>query len=101
LSHPGFEPLREFVSHEIKLMTSKYAQAFFKPNKEAQASRSKSYHVRFVTVGPQSDAQIKTTSKPSNRVTHCTENNATSTDKPGLTSKRHSGKPPLTCFVCD
>ena len=52
LSRPGFDSLREFVVHEIRMMTSDYAQAFFRSdNKEGQtSSRSKGYRVRQVTV---------------------------------------------------
>ena len=34
MSHPGFESLRDFVVHEIEMITSDYAQAFFKEEKE-------------------------------------------------------------------
>ena len=54
LSCPGFSSLRDFVIHEIKLMTSDYAHALFKSNKkdkEAQySSRPKGYRVHQVTV---------------------------------------------------
>ena len=52
LSHLGFESLREFVAHKIKMMTSDCAQAFFGcDDKHGQtASRSKNYRVCQVTM---------------------------------------------------
>ena len=52
LSHPGFESLRKFVAHEIKVMMSDCAQAFFGcDGKDGQmTSRSKNYRVRQVTM---------------------------------------------------
>ena len=52
LSRPGFDSLQNFVVHEIKMMTSDYAQAFFRSdNKEGQtSSRSKGYRVRQAAV---------------------------------------------------
>ena len=32
---PGFDSLRNFVGHELKIMTSVYAQTFFKQNKKS------------------------------------------------------------------
>ena len=51
LSRPGFKSLREFIAHEIKMMTSDCAQAFFGcDSKDGQStSRSKNYLVRQVT----------------------------------------------------
>ena len=55
LSRPGFDSLRDFVGHEIKLVTSDYAQVFFKSDnkdKEEQSSfHSIGYRVHQVTVG--------------------------------------------------
>ena len=30
LNHPGFDSLREFITHELSVVTSHYAQTFFK-----------------------------------------------------------------------
>ena len=58
LSRPGFESLREFIAHEIKMMTSDCAQAFFGcDGKDGQStSRSKNYCVRQVTVNSEVNA---------------------------------------------
>ena len=53
MSHPGFESLRDFVVHEINMMTSECAQAFFKDEKEGtreQSSGARDYRVRQVAV---------------------------------------------------
>ena len=61
MSEPEFESLREFVVHEIKMMTSECAQAFFKQD-EKDGSRetstgSKDYRVRQVVVGMENNSR--------------------------------------------
>ena len=54
LSRPGFESLRSFVVHEIDMMMSDYAQAFFKDEKDSsreQPFNSRELPVRQVVVG--------------------------------------------------
>ena len=60
LSEPGFDSLREFDVHEISIMTSEYAQAFFKQDekdgsREASAG-SKDYRVRQVVVRTENES---------------------------------------------
>ena len=54
LNQPGCESLREFVVHELNLMTSDYAQSFLKSDDKDRASGScnghRALHVRQVTV---------------------------------------------------
>ena len=53
MSHPGFEFLRDFVVHEIDMMTSECAQTFFKDEKEGtreQSRGARDYRVRQVAV---------------------------------------------------
>ena len=64
LSEPGFDSLREFVVHKISMMTSEYAQAFFRQDekdgsREASAG-SKDYRVRQVVVGTENEPQVRT-----------------------------------------
>ena len=93
LSRPGFDSLREFVVHEIRMMTSDYAQAFFRSdNKEGQASsRSKGYRVRQVTVSADNTrdnghgkTEIKATGEK--LLSYC--------------NRRSTDKPLPACFVC-
>ena len=54
LSRPGFESLHCFVVHEIDMMTSDYAQAFFKDEKDSSREQSFNFRelrVRLVAVG--------------------------------------------------
>ena len=94
-SHPGFDSLRDFVVHEIKLMTSDYAQAFFKTDskdKEGQSSsRSKGYRVHQVTVGSGNDQKGTGSAPATNRLDK---------GKKLFSNKRFKDKPLPNCFVC-
>ena len=48
LSRPGIESLRSFDAHEIDMMTSDYAQAFFKDKKDS--SREQPFNSRELRV---------------------------------------------------
>ena len=68
MSRPGFDSLRNFVAHEIDMITSEYAQAFFKSDdrEQAQSSGSKTYRVRQTTVGPEKSSKSDSLSTSSN-----------------------------------
>ena len=101
LSSPGLDSLRDFVVHEIKMMTSDYAQTFFKnENKDAQSSsRTKGYRVRQVTVGSESADQ--------NKGTLTTPSGQWNKDKAKIVGEKSSNSNRTrdnflpTCFVCN
>ena len=91
LNQPGFESLREFVVHELNLMTSDYAQSFFKSDDKDRASGPSNGHtalrVRQVAViGERPGARSAETVGESSRNCNKTQ---------------HSTKPPPVCFVCN
>ena len=57
LSRPGLESLRSFVVHEIDMMTSDYAQAFFKGDKLTRGQRSFFKIDPFFKVDPRSKVE--------------------------------------------
>ena len=90
LNQSGFEPLREFVVHELNIMTSNYGQSFFKSDDKDRASGSGNGHmvlrVRQVAVnGERPGARSVETVGESSR--SC--------------NKTHSTKPPPVCFLCN
>ena len=91
LNQPGFESLREFVVHELNLMTSDYAQSFFKSDDKDRASGPSNGHtalrVRQVAViGERPGARSAETVGESSR---------------SCSKTQHSTKPPPVCFVCN
>ena len=54
MSQPGFESLRKFILHEIAMMASEYAQAFFKQEEKEgprdSGTGSKDFRVRQVGI---------------------------------------------------
>ena len=101
MSRPGFDSLQDFVAHEIDMMPSEYAQAFFKSNKKEQAqfSGSKTYRVHQKTVGPEKRTKSDSLSTSSNFVRPAKhENNAANVKTSDL--KHAKDKPAPTCFVC-
>ena len=91
LSRPGFESLRSFVIHEIDMMTSDYAQAFLKDEKDSSHEHpfnSRELRVRRVVVGVENGVQDDKQVGP-----HL----FTSRARPGASGK---DKPPPKCFVC-
>ena len=101
MSRPGFDSLREFVAHEIDMMTSEYAQAFFKSDdkEHAQSSGSKTFRVRQTTVGSEKRSKSDSSSTSSNSVRPAKhENNAANVKTSDY--KRAKDKPAPTCFVC-
>ena len=103
MSHPGFESLRDFVVHEIDLMTSECAQAFFKDEKEGtceQSSGSRDYRVRQVAVDVEGGTQDTSSSESHLSTLHARP--ATSKAVRTLCGRRRASKekPPPQCFVC-
>ena len=47
LNHPGFGSLREFITHELSVMTSNYAQTFFKNDEKDKRRDFKSVRDSF------------------------------------------------------
>ena len=82
LNQPGFESLREFAVHELNLMTSDYAQSFFKSDDKDRASGSGNGHmalrVRQVAVigehpGARSVETVGESSRSCNKTQHSTK----------------------------
>ena len=104
MSEPGFESLREFVVHEIKMMTSECAQAFFKQDEKDGSCEtltgSKDYRVRQVAVGMENDSRGEKNScgvYSSVPGTGCGPGGSGEGTR-GLTDR---SKLPPVCFVCD
>ena len=91
LNQPGFESLREFVVYELNIMTSDYAQSFFKSDDKDKASGSGNGHravrVRQTTVNGE---------RPGARSVETVGESSRSCNK-----TQHSTKPPPVCFVCN
>ena len=91
LNHPGFDSLRDFIVHELNVMTSDYAQTFFKNDekdktREPNSGRGNQVRVRQVAVKTKKETQ----GLPQQ----------TAHELPG-NSKGSATKPPPTCFVCN
>ena len=91
LNQPGFESLREFVVYELHIMTSDYAQSFFKLDDKDKASGSGNGHMAFrvrqvAVIGERPGARSVETVGESSRSCNKTQ---------------HSTKPPPVCFVCN
>ena len=101
MSRPGFDSLRDFVAHEIDMMTSEYAQAFFKSDdkEQAQSSGSKTYRVRQTTIGPEKRTKSDSSSTSSNSVRPAKHENDAANVKIS-DYKRAKDKPAPTCFGC-
>ena len=62
LNQPGFESLHDFIVHELEVMTSDYAQTFFKSDEkdktgELNSGRYNQLRVRRVTVKTKNETQ--------------------------------------------
>ena len=90
-SFEGFELLRKFVAHEIKLMTSDYAQALFK-TEEKDKSRPCKFTVRV------RQTAVFTTSKPNN----VSNRQGLKQFDAGVRSQRSPSRSAVLpeCFVC-
>ena len=103
MRHPGFESLRDFVVHEIDMMTSECAQAFFKDEKEGtreQSSGAKVYRVRQVAVDVEDGTQDTRSSETHLSTSHArpATNKAVRTFRGRRLASKE--KPPSKCFVC-
>ena len=88
LNKPGFDSLRNFVGHELKIMTSEYAQMFFKQNEKSGEfgnSRNTVHVCQFIVKS--NDAKSQTVSSK-----------AESPNSNGFKSNR---KLPPVCFYCN
>ena len=99
MNQPSFESLRKFVVHEINVITSDYAQAFFKSedkkkSREPQGGRSE-FRVRQVALdsgaGAHNDSAESLVSGAAGGRKAPTDHNRG--------TKKASGRPPI-CFVC-
>ena len=88
LNHPGFDSLREFILHELSVMSSDYAQTFFR-SEEKDKPRDSGYGRASVRVR---QVAVKSQDRPLKEL-------ATKTGS-GIVKSRGPKVPPL-CFVCD
>ena len=88
LNHPGFDSLREFISHELNVRSSDYAQTFFRSGEKDKPRDSgygrASVRVRQVAVKSQDRPLKEPATKPGS----------------GIVKSRRPKVPPLY-FVCD
>ena len=95
LNRPGFDSLRRFILHELSVMSSDYAQTFFKSGEDKDKSRGSSgwrgpVRVRQVAVKSNDGAGTETTSTP-----HFA---GEANDKE---RNARGSKPAPLCFVCN
>ena len=95
--------MRDFVVHEIDMMTSECAQAFFKDETEGtreQSSGARDYRVRQVAVDVEAGTQDIRSSESHLSTSHARP--ATNKAVRTFRSRRLASKekPPPKCFVC-
>ena len=101
LNQPSFDSLRNFVVHEIGVMTSDYAQAFFKSDEREVArepSGAKTFRVRQVAVDNGFDSrpvEVEHTSATDEQ----NQELRFATGQP-REARRVNNKSPPVCFVC-
>ena len=95
LNHPGFDSLREFITHELTLMTSDYAQTFFKNDEKDKPRDFKSVRDSFRV------RQVAVKSKPTSLTLTGSFNKRESvvSDKTQCAYKRFLTTPPPNCFI--
>ena len=100
MSQPGFESLRKFILHEIAMMASEYAQAFFKQEEKEgpRDSRTGSKDFRVRQVGIKVDNRDRSSTGTTSD-TPRTSSRKTSASKPSYGANDKSKLPPI-CFVC-
>ena len=96
LNQPGFDSLRNFIVHELEVMTSDYAQTFFKSDekektRELNNGRYNQVRVRQVTVKTNNETQ----ELPHKKEPASTTKSLSSFGRPT------NNKPPPACFVCN
>ena len=96
LNHPGFDSLREFITHELSVMTSHYAQTFFKNDEKDKPRDFKSVRDSFRV------RQVAVKSKPTSLTLTVSSNKRESavSDKTQCAYKRSPTRPPPNCFIC-
>ena len=90
-NRPGFDSLREFIAHELSVMTSDYAQSFFK-NDQTEKSREHG-----AAIGRGSAVRVCSAVVSSAKLPHNSENVKRGRFNSGET--QNSGRPSLICFV--
>ena len=101
LNQPSFDSLRNFVVHEIGVMTSDYAQAFFKSDEREVArepSGAKTFRVRQVTVDNGFDSR-PVEAEHTSATDEQNKELRFATGQP-REARRVNNKPPPVCFVC-
>ena len=93
LNRPGFDSLREFIAHELSVMTSDYAQSFFKLD---QTEKSRDHGA---VTGRGSAVRVRSAVVISAKLPHNSENAKRGRFNSGET--QNSGRPSPICFVCN
>ena len=90
LNQPGFESLREFVVYELNVMTSDYAQSFFKSDEKDRASEAGNEHIA-----------LRVRQAALNRKLSGARSVETVGESSRSCNKTDSTKLPPVCFVCN
>ena len=93
LNPPGFDSLREFIAYELSVITSDYAQSFFK-NDQTEKSRDHG-----AVIGRGSAVGVRSAVISSAKLPHNSENAKRGRFNSGET--QNSGRPSPICFVCN
>ena len=97
LNRPGFDSLRKFIVHELNVMSSDYAQTFFKSD-DKEKLRDSSYGRGPVRVRQTiMKSNEETRAKPFSSVKSGMNNHIGTRNNPKLKGT----KPPPLCFVCN
>ena len=100
LNQPSFESLRSFVVHEIQVMTSDYAQAFFKSDEhEVLLVRTGSKTFRVRQAGIEDGIDSRSDQSESRVVPDAEKKNLSVTSARSMVG-RFNNKPPPICFFC-
>ena len=96
LNHPGFDSLCEFIAPELSVMTSDYAQTFFKNDEKDKPRDFKSVRDSFRV------RQVAVKSKPTSLTLTGSSNKREPAvrDKTQCANKRSPTRPPPNCFIC-
>ena len=90
LNRPGFDSLRKFVVHELSVMTSDYAQSFFKSDEKEKP--------RADSGGSRGPVRVRQVAVESNQTPDAQTNPRATESQNNLQSRNQ--KPPPLCFVC-
>ena len=72
LNQPGFDSLRKFVANELSIITSEYAQTFFKSNEKEKSRDPAPARLRVRQVGVEIMEQSSNDESPDNQG-HCSK----------------------------